>query len=240
MSNPAHNIETVDLDDLRIDHPLQCIAYASKNNLMKRKGFQEWIDSYLNADTDLTMMVHNYWISTITHQFKYGIEIPCSAKHALELDQKYGHTYWLNAIDLEIKKMLKEFKTFCVHPDKTLPSGYKKLRCHFVFDVKIDGRYKAHWVMDGSLSPPMPHKDCFASVVYTEAVHLGFTLAQIHNLKCVAGNVSNAFLTAFTYKKIYVVAGPEFGKLQDTIMVMVKAVYGTKTAALRFHKTLSH
>ena len=73
MTNPLHNIEAVDLDDLCIDHPWQCIAYASKNNLMKRKGFQEWIDSYLNADTDLAMMAHNYQISTITHRFKYDI-----------------------------------------------------------------------------------------------------------------------------------------------------------------------
>ena len=135
--------------------------------------------------------------------------------------------------------MLEEFKAFCVHPDKTPPSGYMKLRYHFVFDVKIDGRYKARWVMDGNLSPPMPRKDCFACVVSTEAVRLGFTLAQIHNLKCVAGNVGNAFLMAFTCKKIYLFAGPEFGKLKGTIMIMVKAVYGTKTAALRFHKTLS-
>ena len=28
------NIETVDLEDLRIDHPWQCIAYASKHKLL--------------------------------------------------------------------------------------------------------------------------------------------------------------------------------------------------------------
>ena len=93
--------------------------------------------------------------------------------------------------------------------------------------------------MDGNLSPEMPREDCFASVVSTKAVRLGFILAQVQNLKCVTGDVGNAFLTAFTSEKIYVVAGPEFGEFEGQIMIMEKAVYGTKTAALCFHEALS-
>ena len=93
--------------------------------------------------------------------------------------------------------------------------------------------------MDGNLSPEMPCEDCFASIVSTKAVCLGFILAQVQNLKCVTGDVGNAFLTAFTPEKIYVVAGPEFAEFEGQIMIMEKAVYGTKTAALRFHEALS-
>ena len=81
--------------------------------------------------------------------------------------------------------------------------------------------------MDGNFSPKMPREDCFASVISTKAVRLGFILAQVQNLKCITGNVDNAFLTAFTCKKIYVVAGLEFGEFEDQIMIMDKAVYGT-------------
>ena len=93
--------------------------------------------------------------------------------------------------------------------------------------------------MDGNFTPSMPQEECFASVVSTEAVCLGFVLAQIQGLQCIAGDVGNAFLNAFTHKKIYIQAGPEFGNLEGRIMVMKKAVYGTKTAALRFHESLS-
>ena len=89
--------------------------------------------------------------------------------------------------------------------------------------------------MDGNFTPSMSQEECFASVVSTEAVCLGFVLAQIQGLQCIAGDVCNAFLTAFTHKKIYIQAGPEFGNLEGRIMVMKKAVYGTKTAALCFH-----
>ena len=92
--------------------------------------------------------------------------------------------------------------------------------------------------MDGNFTPAMPREECFASVVSTEAVSLGFVLAQIYDLQCIAGDVGNAFLTAYTSEKIYIVAGPEFGELEGRIMKMEKAVYGTKTAALRFHESL--
>ena len=93
--------------------------------------------------------------------------------------------------------------------------------------------------MDRNLSPEMPHEDCFAFVVFTEAVRLGFILTQVQNLKCITGDVGNALLTAFTSEKIYVVSGPEFGEFEGQIMIMEKAVYGTKTVALRFHEALS-
>ena len=57
--------------------------------------------------------------------------------------------------------------------------------------------------MDGNLTPSMPQEECFASVVSTEAVCLGFVLAQIQGLQCIAGDVGNVFLTAFTHKKIH-------------------------------------
>ena len=36
--------------------------------------------------------------------------------------------------------------------------------------------------MDGNFSPEMPREDCFASIVSTKAVFLGFILAQVQNL----------------------------------------------------------
>jgi hypothetical protein len=183
-------------------------------------------------------MIHTYRVSTLK-QYKYGIELPQSYKHALELDRQNGNTKWSDAIRLKISQMIDQFKAFSVVPKgKTLSSDFKRLRYHFVFDIKFDGRHKARWVMDGNFTPAMPREECFALVVLTEAVRLGFVLAQIYDLQCIAGDVGNAFLTAYTSEKIYIVAGPEFGELEGSIMKMEKAVYGTKTAALRFHESL--
>jgi hypothetical protein len=72
------------LDDVQTEYPWDCISYASRNNLRKRKGW-EWIQDYLDADTDLVQMIHTYCVLTLK-QYKYGIELPRSYKHALELD----------------------------------------------------------------------------------------------------------------------------------------------------------
>jgi hypothetical protein len=37
---------------------------------------------------------------------KYGVIIPCSAKHAMELDTENGNTLWADAIKKEIDSLL--------------------------------------------------------------------------------------------------------------------------------------
>ena len=88
-------------------------------------------------------MVHTYYVSTLK-QYKYGIELPQSYKHALELDCQNGNTKWIDAIQLKISQMIKQFKAFRALPKgKTLSSDFKRLRYHFVFDIKFNGWHKA-------------------------------------------------------------------------------------------------
>ena len=143
LCSPGNNIEVLDLEDLRVDHPWQCIAYASKQKLLYKKGFCKWIIPHLETDKDLAVMIHNYCVSTMTHQYKYGVELPWSAKHALEIDKRNGNNKWAKAIRKEIMQMIDKYKAFCVHDSDIPPEGYQKLRYHFVFDVKVDGEVKA-------------------------------------------------------------------------------------------------
>ena len=50
-------------------------------------------------------------------------------------------------------------------------------------------------------------------------------------------NIGNAYLKAKTKEKVYVIAGPEFGKeLEGHHLVIVRALYGLKTSGLRWHE----
>ena len=51
-----------------------------------------------------------------------------------------------------------------------------------------------------------------------------------------AGDVGNAYLDAKTREKIYTIAGPEFGELHGTILIMNKALYGLKTSGARYRE----
>ena len=78
------------------------------------------------------------------------------------------------------------------------------------------------------------------ATAHLEAIQMGFIIAQMHNLKCVADDVGNAFLTSYTTENLFIIAGPEFGPdLEGKCMILVRSVYGTRSAAARFHESLS-
>ena len=47
-----------------------------------------------------------------------------------------------------------------------------------------------------------------------DTIQLRFTLTSMNNLMCCAAGIGNAFLYGKTREKVYVMAGPEFGKDQ--------------------------
>ena len=66
------------------------------------------------------------------------------------------------------------------------PKGYKRVPYHLIFACKDDLRQKTRLVIDGNRSPPVHKEDCYAPVVSVKAICLGFLLAQMNNLRCVA------------------------------------------------------
>ena len=59
-------------------------------------------------------------------------------------------------------------------------------------------------------------------------------IAHRDKLKIVCGDVGNAFVTAPCLEKVYSRAGPEFGEQQDTVMILVKALYGLQSSSRAF------
>ena len=49
-------------------------------------------------------------------------------------------------------------------------------------------------------------------------------------------DIGNAYLKAYTSKKLYIITGPEFGELEGHILIISKALYGLKTSRLRWHQ----
>ena len=48
-------------------------------------------------------------------------------------------------------------------------------------------------------------------------------------------DVGNAYLQALTREKLYIVGGPEFEELQGHVLVMYKALYGTRSGGACWH-----
>ena len=98
---------------------------------------------------------------------KFGVMIPSSVQEALELDKQNGNTLWADAIEKEMANNRIAFELL-PRGDKP-PPGFKKIRCHMNFEVKMDLRRKARYVAGGHLTDP-PSSITYSTVVGPETV----------------------------------------------------------------------
>jgi hypothetical protein len=96
------------------------------------------------------------------------------------------------------------YKTFVdLEPDGEAPPGYKKIRCHIIYDVKHDGRHKAHIVAGGHLTDPNTESG-YSGVVSLRGIRLIAFLAELNGLELWRADVGNAYLDAKTKEKVYI------------------------------------
>ena len=81
--------------------------------------------------------------------------------------------------------------------------------------------------------------DSYSSVVQLRSMRIAIAIGELNGLKLGVGDVSCAYLEAYTQEKVYFIAGPEFGDLEGHTMIMVKALYGLRTSGARFHETFA-
>jgi len=153
------------LSVIAADDPVTCALYAKENDLLNQEGWK-WFRGIARCDKKLLHManqakLHSYRTAP---KYKYGYEVPHDFTHAVQIDTKCGNTKWQEATKLE-RQSQDEYQTFEDHGYKAdPPKGYKKIWVHLVFDVKHDGRHKAHLVADGHLTDT-PLESVYSGVV---------------------------------------------------------------------------
>jgi len=117
--------------------------------------------------------------------------------------------------------------------------GYKKIPGHIVWDIKVDFTRKARYVAGGHQTDP-PKAITYSSIVSRESVRIALLMAGLNDLEVRLTDIGNAYLTAPTAEKCYVVAGDEFGpELKGRVLKIVQALYGLKSAGASFHAHLA-
>ena len=77
-----------------LDEPYKCIAYARKNNLGNVKGWR-WTKKYEPFCNHYTRKVRAFRTTrSFGQKYQFGVEVPRSVKHALELDKQNGNDLW--------------------------------------------------------------------------------------------------------------------------------------------------
>ena len=80
-----------------------------------------------------------------------------------------------------------------------------------------------------------PNETVYSGVDSLRNLRLAMFLAELNNLQLWGADVGKAYLQALTREKLNIVGGPEFIELQGCVLVMHKALYGTRSGGACWH-----
>ena len=222
------------LADLKESNPVEVAEYVVAQGLQHEPAFVWWVPYTLKRRNRIIAAVNKRYHKR-TH--KYGIEVPKTYDDCVRIDNANGNTLWQDAVRKEMEKVRVAFK---ILPDgESVPPTFQEIRCHLVFDVKMeDFRRKARFVAQGNLTEA-PATVTFASVVSRETVRIALTLAALNDLEVKTADIENAYLTAPVSEKIWCKLGPEFGDDAGKTAIIVRALYGLKSAGASFRNHLA-
>ena len=226
------------LSIIAADNPMVCALYAKKVGLLDTPGWKRF-KSIAKDEKKLTRMLNQAKLKSFRREptYQFGHKIPRSTPEAIRFDEENKNTFWQDAMALEMAQ-LQEFKTFTdLGKDAKPPPDHLKIRVHFVFAVKHDGRHKARLVADGHLTDT-PLDSVYSGVVSLRSLRIVIFLAELNDLELYGADVSNAYLEAETREKVYIVGGLGFGELQGHTLLIHKALYGLKSSGKRWHEKL--
>jgi len=227
------------LSEVKSSYPLEPSQYAHENNLHYLPAFNWWVKSTLKHRHSFIKATKTCFLKR-TH--KFGIRVPKSIQEALTIDRETCTTFWRDAIHKEMENCRVAFKI--LDEDEAAPVGFKFIRCHMIFNVKMDFTRKARFIAGGHMMDS-PSSITYSSVESRDSIRLAFLNAALNDVNVLACDIGNAYLNATPREKVYTKAGLEFGaEMQGRNVLIVRALYGLKSsgAAWRSHlaNTLQH
>ena len=225
----------VALKDFKESYPVELAHYAKDRGIHEEPAFAWWVPYVLKKQERILQKVKSkYWART----HKYGIRIPKNIREAMLIDRENGNTLWMDAIRLEMGNVRVAFEEY--DGDTRSLIGYTQITGHLVFDVKLgeNFRRKARYCADGHKTGA-PASVTYSTVVSRDSVRILLTIAALNGLKVLGADVQNAFLTAPNKEKCWLMAGPEFGPDEGKTFLVVKALYGLKSASFSFRSYMA-
>jgi hypothetical protein len=176
----------------KADDPVTVAMYAKRNSLLDTDGWGGLKKLARNTKM-LGRMVNQARLKNFRNQpvYKYGRQVPRNHAEAVMIDEKNGNTDWQDAEDLEISQLM-EYKSFeSLGVGAPIPEGYKKIPCHFVYDLKHTGKCKGRLVAGGHRTDT-PTDSIYSGVVLLQGVRIVTFLAELNGLELWGTDVGNA------------------------------------------------
>ena len=171
------------LSDLKESHPVETVEFAKVRGIDNKPAFAWWTPYILKKCNAIIALI-KHRIRKTTH--KYGVKIPTSVEHAMELDRTNNNTMWRDTLMKEMYNVSVAFKV--LDEGQKAPAGWHKVTGHHIWDVKMDFTRKARWVLDGHKTPD-PIGSMFVGVVSRESMHIAFTYVALSGLDSCAADL---------------------------------------------------
>ena len=185
--------------------------------------------------------VKRYW--RVTH--KFGIRLPKTVAEALAIDDETGTEFWRKALGKEMTKVKVVWTAVDgVSPEQACTGkessmiGYQEIRCHVIFDVKMDFTRKARFVAGGHTTD-IPSSITYSCAVLRDSVRLAFLISGLNDLDVLAGDVTNANLNTKCRKKIWFEGGIETGEDRGKVLIVTSALFGLKSSCAAWRTDLA-
>ena len=225
----------VTLKDLKESYPVQLADYAIANGIQDEPAFAWWVPFVVKKRKALISKIKSkYWQRT----HKYGVRVPKNVEEAKRIDDENGNREWQEAIHMEMRNNRVAFETYDGDPEELV--GYQEITGHLIFDVKLSENFrkKARFVANGNKTDA-PVAITYSTVVSRDSVRILLMVAALNDLDVQGADVQNAFLSAPNLEKIWLRAGNEFGSEQGKVFIVVRALYGLKSAAAAFRSFMA-
>jgi hypothetical protein len=219
---------------LKESNPIEVAEYAVSRDIQDEPAFAWWVPYTMKKRTRILAAINARYHKK---SHKFGIRMPKSVQEAYAIDKENGNDDWQTAIQKEMNDLMVAFQL--LEDDESVPVGYQYVQCHLIFDVKMENfRRKARFVAGGHMTSP-PHAATYASVVSRESVRIALTIAALSDLDVLAGDVRNAYLNAPVAELIWTSCGVEFGSNNGKRALVVRVLYGLKSAGAAFRNHLA-
>ena len=230
------------LVDVKDSNPIELAEYAVAQGIQDEPAFHWWVDFVLKRrNRRINQVKKKYWKTT----HKYGVRLPKSVEEAIRLDKENGDTQWQDAIKKEMSKAnvayvpVEGVTAEGARRSEGELIGFQEIKCHLIFDVKMDFTRKARFVAGGHTTET-PASLTYSSVVSRESVRIAFFLGALNGLDVLSCDIGNAYLNAKCREKIWFKAGPECGENAGKVCKLVRALYGLRSSGAAWRDMFSN
>ena len=151
------------LNNLKEYHPVHTSKFSVAQGVDHEPAFNYWVQYVLKKPEGIISLMKKRNDCYLNNTHKFGIEMPKSVRHALELDAKNVNAMW----DIFMSKEKKDIEVASeiLDDDTPPPIEHQKIECHIIFYVNMEEFFrKDHFVAGGHNTKP-PATITYAIVV---------------------------------------------------------------------------